>query len=294
MTDPLSALGGPGVLIEIGPFVVRVRTEVPSLRRHLERLYPDFPAGIGDSGHFDVAVLAGRGIRRWVRRQSRLVLNGAEPFLPLAEDMAGPSMEWGLNWCIGQRAHRWVPVHAAAVERQGRAMILSAPSGSGKSTLCAAMVFSGWRLFSDEFALIDPATRRLSPAPRPLCLKEAAIDIMRRRYPDVVLSDIRLDVEKHRFVHARPPADSVRRAGETAPVGWIVLPRYVPGQPTLIEPLPKAQALMALTDQSFNYNYLGARGYECLVDLVREAECYRLEYSDLDDVLARLAQLSTR
>ena len=49
---------------------------------------------------------------------------------------------------------------------------------------------------------------------------------------------------------------------------------------------------MRLTDQSFNYNYLGARGYQCVVDLVGRSDCYTLEYSDLDDVLPRLDALA--
>ena len=49
---------------------------------------------------------------------------------------------------------------------------------------------------------------------------------------------------------------------------------------------------MQVTDQSFNYNYLGSKGYLGLADLVRRADCYRLEYSDLDDVLAHLTHMT--
>ena len=62
--------------------------------------------------------------------------------------------------------------------------------------------------------------------------------------------------------------------------------------PTTLKPLQKAQALLQLADQSFNYNYLGSAGYRCLAELIRQAECYSLEYSDLDDVLAVLARMT--
>jgi hypothetical protein len=71
-----------------------------------------------------------------------------------------------------------------------------------------------------------------------------------------------------------------------------VLPRYERGKATSLEPLPKAEALIQLTDQSFNYNFLGAKGYTCLVDLIRQSACYRLVYSDLDDVIDRLTRLT--
>jgi HprK-related kinase A len=201
-------------------------------------------------------------------------------------------MEWGLNWCIGTKSHHLVVAHAAVVERNGRTLILPAHSGSGKSTLCAALTYSGWRLFSDEFALIDPRSGMLSPAPRPISLKGAAIELIAGRHPDVVYGPEELDVEGDRFVHARPPADSVRRAQEQASAGWIVFPKYAAGSPTMLEPMPKAHALMELTGQSFNYNYL-ANGYLCLAELVRRTDCYTLEYSSLDDVLDRLTVLTS-
>ena len=160
------------------------------------------------------------------------------------------------------------------------------------STLCAALTYSGWRLFSDEFALIDPETGRLSPAPRPISLKNAAIELIVRRYPDVVYGPEGTDIDGDRFVHARPPADSVRRAKEQAPPGWIVFPRYMAGAPMMLQPVPKAHALMELAGQSFNYNYL-VNGYTCLAELVRRTNCFRLEYSNLDDVLDRLTRLTS-
>ena len=282
----------PGVQITIGPFLVRVRSELAGVRRHLEQLYVDFPMRQGMGGHFDIAVEAGRGLHRWVRPQASVVINGTRPFLPLPSVLAGACIEWALNWCIGKNAHRWIAVHAAVVERGGRTLVLPGPSGSGKSTLCAALTAAGWRLFSDEFALIDPESGCVLPVPRPISLKNRAIEIVRQRQPSVVFGPEAYDTEGSRFVHMRPPGESVRRAGETAAVGWVVVPRFAPGRPTTFEPLPRARALLQLTDQSFNYNYLGATGYTCLATLVRHAECFRLEYSDLDDVLGRLEDMA--
>lgn len=279
------------VRVDVGPFSVRVRSDIRGVADHLALLYPDFPQHSPAEGHFDVAVVSGRGVHRVVRRQARAVLNGSEPFFPVPQELAGPSMEWGLNWCIGTRAHHWVVVHSAVVERGGRALIMPAPPGSGKSTLCAALAYSGWRLFSDEFALIDPDTGLVHPAPRPISLKNASIGIIHRRHPEVVFSPERVDIEGARFIHARPATESVRRAREQAVPAWLILPKYVAGSPTILEPLPRARALVQLADESFNYNFLGPRGFTCLADLIRRMDCYRLEYSDLDDVLARLARL---
>ena len=157
-----------------------------------------------------------RGIGAGYTGEHNLVADGARPFLPLPAHLAGPLVEWGLNWCIGTKAHQWTTIHAAVVERGGRVLIMPAPSGSGKTTLCAALAFSGWRLFSDEFALVDADTLRVHPTPRPLSLKDAAIEIVESRHPDVVYGPEARDVEGARYVHARPPTEAVERAHESA------------------------------------------------------------------------------
>lgn len=45
--------------------------------------------------------------------------------------------------------------------------MLVGTTGAGKSTLCAALCADGWRLLSDEMALIEPDTGRLRGMGRP-------------------------------------------------------------------------------------------------------------------------------
>jgi HprK-related kinase A len=290
--SPLSLLSGAGVQVTMGPFLVRIRAQLAGVREYLERLYIDFPMSGAEGGHFDLMLVGGGGVRRWWRPQARLIVNGATPFLPLPATLAGPLLEWGLNWCIGNAAHRWIAVHAAVVERKGHAMILPASPGAGKSTLCAALACDGWRFFSDEFALIDPDHGRVQAIPRPISLKNASMAIIRARAPQAVFGPERQDLEGARFVHMRPPSDSVRRAHESAAPRWLILPRYVAGARTRLDRLSKARALMRLADQSFNYNYVGPKGYACLTDVVRHSDCYTLEYSDLDEVLPLLTRVT--
>jgi len=162
----ISLIEGTGLQLQIGPFLVRVRSRHEGVRDYLERFYADFPMRDSAEAHFDVAVVGGKGLRRWIRPQAAVSVNGARPFYPLPANLAGPLVEWGLNWAIGRHAHRWVVVHASVVERGGRAMIFPATSGAGKSTLAAALGYAGWRLLSDEFAIIDPDTGLVLPLPR--------------------------------------------------------------------------------------------------------------------------------
>ncbi|HET9830832.1 MAG TPA: HprK-related kinase A [Vicinamibacterales bacterium] len=288
---PLAHLATAGVQVSLGSFLVHVHSDLPLVHTYLDTLYADFPITADEAGHFDIHLLAGHGVRRWIRRQANLIVNGERPFLPLPADLAGALFEWTINYCVGRDAHRFVAMHAAVVERDGRALVISGESGAGKSTLCAALVLDGWRLLSDEFALLDPDTGMLSPLPRPVSLKNASIEIIKKRGRDLVFGPEGIDIEQARFVHMKPPASSVRRASETAVPALAIFPRWRNSASTTLTKVAKAQVLLRLADQSFNYNYLGVRGFEAIAGLARRVEGYELEYSDLDDVLPRLAGL---
>lgn len=60
----------------------------------------------------------------------------------------------------------FVAVHAAVLAHNGRAIVVPAPSGGGKSTLSIAAHAAGIAVLSDEYALIDPSTGRVTGWPR--------------------------------------------------------------------------------------------------------------------------------
>ena len=63
-----------------------------------------------------------------------------------------------------------IAVHGGAVERGGRVLLIAGASGAGKSTLTAALVQGGARYITDEVAVVDLPSGRLSPYPKPLDL----------------------------------------------------------------------------------------------------------------------------
>ena len=135
----------------------------------LYRLYADYPVLDGSSFVDHTVTLApGRGWHRWLRRQAVFRYEGLEPFIPLPQSQAFALMEWSMNWCVSANAFHYLLLHAAVVEREGCAAILPAPPGSGKSTLCAALMNRGWRLLSDELALISLTDTTITPFGRPV------------------------------------------------------------------------------------------------------------------------------
>jgi HprK-related kinase A len=284
-----------GVDLDTGAFIVRLETPIAALVGEVQGLYRDYLLDEGGGlADFHVAVVSPPGplgIRRWWRQQATVILDEDRPFEPLPLDMAVPMLEWSINWCAATRANQYVMIHAAVLERGGRALVLPGVSGAGKSTLCAGLALRGWRLLSDEFALIRPGDGALDPWPRPISLKNASIDVIRRWAPDAYMSMPVPHTNKGTVAHVRPPTDSVRRARESAMPAWLVFPTFEKDTPPSLTPMPRARAFFRLADCSFNYQSLGIRGFRTLSRMIDGCDAYEFRYSSLDDALGLLGAL---
>lgn len=280
--------------LQVGGFSVRIDSDIAALRTGLRQVYAHYPVSLsGGYYDFDIAIRPASLLRRWLRQNVVFCLSGQAPFLPMAVDHAHALFEWGLNWTIGSSVHQYLVLHSAVVEKQGKGIMLSAASGSGKSTLTAELVMRGWRLFSDELALIDGAAPhvQLVPFPRPVSLKNQSIELIRKRHPEAQFGPLAHATQKGTIAHLRAPDESIDRAAETAQPSLIIFPKWTAGAPLRVQPVGAGQAAMRLIDQSFNYPVLGSLGFLQLADLVQSAPAWELEYSSLDDAVDALDDL---
>ncbi|PWB48896.1 MAG: HprK-related kinase A [Nitrosomonadales bacterium] len=281
-----------GIFLQTGSFITHLQTSIPGVAEGIGLLYADYPLlEQTDFTDFHVSLAYPRTLRRWFKPQVLFLFDGKPPFKPLPLDQAFPMFEWGLNWCVSSHANHCLIIHAAVVEKGGYAAILPAPPGSGKSTLCAALVNRGWRLLSDELALVRVSDGLIIPLPRPVSLKNASIDVIRHYEPEATLSRRISDTMKGTVAHMKVPADSIARAAETARPAWVIFPKYQAGAATRLEALPRARAFMRVADNAFNYSLLGVRGFETMAGLIDASLCYDFTYSVLDEAIETFAEL---
>jgi HprK-related kinase A len=284
-----------GLRLRTGPVVTQIRSALQEVVDGIRLHYANHPVeGLDTFADFHVTVDRPFGPRRWIQRQVVFGFDGEVPFTPLPGDQGMPMLEWGMNWCVSNHCHQYLTVHAAVVERDGRALILPAPPGSGKSTLCAGLAFSGWRLLSDELALIDPRTKLLRGLARPISLKNASIDVLRRFAPQARIGPVVHETTKGSVAHVQAPSASVMDVDRPAIPAWIVLPRYVANAPATLEPMSRAEGFMQLVENSFNYHLHGARGFNLLTSLVDGCHCFRFTYGRLEDAASTFAALAAR
>jgi HprK-related kinase A len=287
--DELAALlAGPGLHLRTGPALTRIRSRAPAIAEHVARLYGEHRWVPDECAESTVQVRIGRERLRPWRQRARLLIDGAPVMHPLAAGLAVPMLEWAMNWVVASRAHRHLLLHAAVAERDGRALLLPGASGAGKTTLCALLVARGWRLLSDEFAIIDPARGSCVPMPRPPSFKNDAIAIARAAFPDGVFAPEYRRAAKGTLCYMRPPLDAVAREMENAAPALVVLPRFAPGTGCDPRPLGPAQLHAALAGNAMNYGALGEAGFRCVAGLAGALPAWRLAYDDTERALGWL------
>ncbi len=281
----MARLRGPGLRLDLHPFSACVRSDLSALADAVALLYADFPLAPEDGfADFHLEI---RAEPRWLpfgRWRARFLYDGLPAFVSLPKGQAPTMLEWALNWCVASHAHQYLVCHAAVLERAGQALVLPAPPGSGKSTLTAVLAHRGWRLLSDELALLDPSTGLVHGMARGVNLKNASIGLITGFVPEAVVSPPVPDTLKGTVALMRPPSEAVRRRAESARPAWVVLPRWQAGATAHFAPVDRAEAALLLADQSFNYHVLGRQGFEALAALVGSTACLRFTYGTLDEL----------
>jgi len=287
-------LADSGVIVDIGPFSIRLTSPILDVARDFHRMYADFP--LGDDGQVvDVGIDLQRpwGLRRWWRPQMLIAIEGVRQFNPVELAFGSAAFEWAFNMSLAARTNQHLVVHAGVVEKGGRAVVLPADPGAGKSTLSAALMASGWRLLSDEAVVFAQDDTVLS-IPRPVMLKGPSTAMIRARFPALEMTVPRPappDTEGPLCL-VRPSGNSVAAAATPARVRWVVFPRYRSGAAFAVQQLERGPAFMRLAEHTINYGVRGLSAFEQLGRVVGGATCHTLEYSVLDEALDFFERLS--
>ena len=279
-------LKGAGLSFNIGFSTVCLKSKFSNVADGVLQFYGHYPlAAPNDFVDFYVT-LDSTFLRRWFRPQVNFSFDGFYPFKPLPQNQAFAMFEWGFNWVVAQHAHQYLIVHAAVVEKNNKALIFPGTPGSGKSTLCSGLVSKGWRLLSDEMALIEINTGLLQPIPRPISLKNQSIEIIREFAPKFVIGEPVEDTAKGTVAHVRAPENSVVSSKNKVYPFAVIFPKYKDSAETELTQISQGVGFMKLAENSFNYSVLGKSGFNTLGDVIDRCDCYEFNYSKLPDAIS--------
>lgn len=278
------------IRIAVGPVQFRIGSDWAEPIAALAQLYASYPQDEVRPADTTVRLFAARPWRRWLRPSVHIggdfVVPDALP-LPLSMGLLAAEMGMNLQVALGWRRH--MLLHASAVARDGRAVIMSGESGSGKSTLAALLGEGDWRLMGDEFTLIEPVGGDALAFPRAVSLKNEAIAEVAARVDRARLGPLMAGTPKGDIRHLIPRADAIAAMHEPVRPTLLLFPRF--GGEAIIEPMGEGEAFVRLTEASTNYVALGEAGFAALTRLVRETPAFGVSYPDSATGIALVEQL---
>ncbi len=270
--------------LQVGPVAFRVGSAWRAPIDALASLYVGYPAPSDGLADFTVRLEPDKLWRRLVRPSVAIrgdyILPDAAP-LPLSQGLLAAEMGMNLQMALGHK--RFLLLHAATVEKDGRALIMTGESGAGKSTLAALLGERGWRLMGDEFCLLDMASGAVFPFPRAVSLKNGAIAVMEREVGPDRFGPRLEGTPKGTIRHMRPNSAALERMGEGATPALILFPRF--GEAAAVRGVGQAEVFMRLTQASTNYVALGRPAFDALGHLVRSVPALAIDYPDAETAL---------
>lgn len=229
--------------------------------------------------------LEGRGAVTVLDRGARGILGSCDRAadIPLNE-AAQPLSEPLTVWLHDRGVQR---VHAAAVARDGRALLIAGPGGSGKSTTALACALDGWGYLGDDKVGIEEGTdgdfRALA-----LYVSACADQPLLARHPRLVPHGTGGAASKSLIAMGRVPGVRLESA---APVRAVLIPRVIGAAArTSVRRISPVTALRALAPTSLLLPFgAGRPGLESLAKLVESTPCFAIDIGRDPETVADLA-----
>jgi HprK-related kinase A len=277
--------------VQVGPAAFRIGSLWRQPIEQLSALYSEYPTP--DIADFSVRLESPGLLRRFIRRsvaiQGDYMLPDAVP-LPFDQALLAAEMAMNLQMALGWRRH--LLLHASAVERDGKVLVMTGLSGSGKSTLSALLGHNGWRFMGDEFVLIDPDNGNAAPFPRLISLKNEAIGAMQAAVPDGRFGPLMAGTPKGDVRHLVPPAGAVAAMEQSAPPVLLLFPRF--GFPGAVREVAPGETFMRMTQASTNYVALGETGFRAMTRFVKSVPARAIDYQSGEEAVALVEKLWER
>lgn len=188
-----------------------------------------------------------------------------------------------LNDVLGNDSYE-LALHAAALVKDERLMLLCGNPGAGKTTLTMALAHAGFGFASDDVTLLH-ADGRCVGLPFAPAVKAGAWPLLAERFPDLDTTPVfrRPDNKRVRYLI---PQSFTGVSAESRAVGSVVLLQREAHAAARLEPVDPVEALRGLLGGAFAPGgELGDAGFDVLARVIASARTYRLTYSGLDEAV---------
>ncbi len=198
------------------------------------------------------------------------------------------SLEWIITCNALSHLHEFFQLHAGAVVKRGKIILLPANHGHGKTTLTLNLTRQNYRCLSDDIVLIEPDTTRIIPFPRSFLIKDNSIKKMVESH---------LIDKKHGYycksddiLYYNPYFTNKSPFRKAKPYAIIELKQNRRFKNEL-RPVSKSEMCIKLLKQSFNIHNYKRKGVTILTKMIRNSKCYSLKTNNVTDAVRLVSQI---
>ena len=198
------------------------------------------------------------------------------------------TLEWIITCDALSNLHEFFQLHAGAVIKEGKIILLPANHGQGKTTLTLNLTRNNYQCLSDDIVLIEPETTRIIPFPRSFLIKDKSIK---------ELTKSNLIDRKHGYyckaediLYYNPCSTNKLPVRNAKPYTIIEL-KHSRRFKNELRPVNKSEMCIKLLKQSFNIHNYKRNGVTILTKLVRNSKCYSLKTNNISDAVHLVSQI---
>lgn len=179
--------------------------------------------------------------------------------------------------------------HAAALDYNGKGLIMPGTMGAGKTTLTAWLLTRQFNYLSDELVFIANGEDTVQAFPRPLNLKRPSREVL-QEYLDFSEDNEQIFISRHTDLVSATLLNPNSKISQP-PLSLIVFPRYKAESELVLQQLSKAQVGKSLMQCLVNARNLPEFGFPEITRLARLVPAYNLQYSSFAQLGDTLEQL---
>ena len=164
-------------------------------------------------------------------------------------------------------------LHAAAVSKNGKAIVMPANSGEGKSSFTAWLVANGFEYLSDEVALINSASL-VAGVPRPIQIKADGMNAIMS-----LVTQPSLLVKGKQTTSLRSDAITPQiECNDDRYLAAFVFPKFLKSQPFSWRKMSSGECCLKVMSNHINARNLVGFGFSEMANIIRKTPAYELNY----------------
>ncbi len=197
-------------------------------------------------------------------------------------------LEWMITCNTLSHLQEFFQLHAGAVVKDGKTILLPAEHGYGKTTLTLSLTKCGYRCLSDDIILIDPKSIMVFPFPRSFLIKNGAIKKLAKS--NLIDKKNGYYCRSEDILYFNPNIKNKYSIRKTRPYAIVEL-HHNRRFKNELKPISKSQMCITLLKQSFNIHNYKQKGVAILTKLVKKSKCYSLRTNNVESAVRLISQI---